>query len=105
MMKKMKTIGRQELSGTLSRNVTLSPQKSAQVLESILEEITSHLLSQGEVKLSCFGKFIVKEKKGRMGRNSKTGEETLVSPRRRVSFKASSSLKDQVARKEERQIY
>ena len=73
-MKKMKTIGRQELSEALSRNLGFSPQKSAQVLEAILEEITSHLVFQRDVKFSCFGKFIVQEKKGRMGRNPKTGD-------------------------------
>ena len=98
----MKTIGRQELSEALSRNLGFSPQKSAQVLEAILEEITSHLVSQGDVKLSCFGKFIVQEKKGRMGRNPKTGEDALVPPYRRVSFNASTFLREQVARKEER---
>jgi integration host factor subunit alpha len=101
-MKKKKLIGRQELSEALVCHLGLSPQKSAQVLESILEEITDHLVSQGVVKLSYFGTFFVQEKKGRMVRNPKTGEEALVSPRRRVSFKASRLLKEQVRREEKR---
>jgi integration host factor subunit alpha len=51
-------------------------------------------LAQGEpVKVSGFGKFELRDKLARLGRNSKTGEETIITPRRVVTFKPGQKLK------------
>jgi integration host factor subunit alpha len=54
-------------------------------------------LEKGEtVKISSFGTFSVRDKKLRMGRNPKTGEEVPIAPRRVITFRASHVLKDQI---------
>jgi integration host factor subunit alpha len=54
-------------------------------------------VAKGEtVKLSSFGSFVVRDKRERIGRNPKTGEEVPIKPRRVMVFKPSNVLKDAV---------
>ncbi|MFH1930267.1 MAG: integration host factor subunit alpha, partial [Pseudomonadota bacterium] len=70
--------------------------KSAELTESILE-IIKHSLETGEdVLISGFGKFCVKEKKERRGRNPATGEDLMLGSRRVVSFTCSGVLRDKI---------
>jgi len=58
-------------------------------------------LEQGEpVKLSGFGKFTLRDKSGRPGRNPKTGDTVPITPRRVVTFKVSPKLKAQLGQAE-----
>ena len=54
------------------------------------------LINGDDVKISSFGTFIVREKKERIGRNPKTGEEVPISARHVVTFRASNVLKSKV---------
>ncbi len=92
------TVTRADLMKAVYQEVGLSRKESAQLVESVLEEITS-TLAQGEaVKLSSFGTFSLRDKAQRMGRNPKTGEEALILPRRVLMFRASPVLKDRINR-------
>jgi integration host factor subunit alpha len=64
------------------------------VVESILEIIKKTLENGEDVLISGFGKFCVKEKNERRGRNPQTGEDLMLGLRRIVHFKCSSALKD-----------
>ncbi len=91
-----KTVIRAALTEAVYREVGLSRNESAQLVESVLEEI-SGTLSRGEpVKLSSFGTFSVREKAQRIGRNPKTGEEVPILPRRVLGFRASHILIDRI---------
>ena len=93
-----KTVTRAGLAEAVYREVGLSRNESAQLVESVLEEI-SGTLSRGEpVKLSSFGTFSVREKAQRIGRNPKTGEEVPILPRRVLAFRASHVLKDRISK-------
>jgi integration host factor subunit alpha len=46
--------------------------------------------------ISNFGKFCVREKKERKGRNPATGEDMMLSPRKVVTFKCSGKLRDEI---------
>jgi integration host factor subunit alpha len=70
--------------------------KSTETVETILEIIKSTLTSGDDVLISGFGKFCVKEKRERRGRNPATGEDMILSPRRVVTFKCSGMLKDKI---------
>jgi len=90
------TVTRADLSEAVYQEVGLSRNDSAELVEFVLEEISS-ALSRGEgVKISSFGSFSVREKGERMGRNPKTGEEVPILPRRVLVFRASHVLKDQI---------
>ena len=61
--------------------------KSVEITESLLELIKSSLESGDDVLVSGFGKFCVKEKNERKGRNPATGEDAILPARRVVTFK------------------
>jgi integration host factor subunit alpha len=58
--------------------------------------IKSRLSSGEDVLISGFGKFCVKEKRERRGRNPVTGEDMMLAPRRVVTFKCSRQLRDEI---------
>ena len=66
------------------------------VVETIFEEITSSLENGNRVELRGFGSFGLKERKGRDGRNPKTGESVKVDPKRVMFFKAGKELRERV---------
>jgi integration host factor subunit alpha len=68
-------------------------EKSFQIIESLLESVKSSLATGDDVLVSGFGKFCVKEKHPRKGRNPATGESTLLPARRVVTFKCSERLR------------
>jgi len=90
------TVTRAHLSEAVYQEVGLSRNESAQLVETILEEIASTLENGENVKLSSFGTFAVRQKGGRMGRNPKTGEAVPIEPRRVLVFRPSNVLKDMV---------
>jgi len=73
-----------------------SRKKIFDVVETILESTKSILASGGEILISGFGKFCVKDKRELRGRNSATGEDMILAPRRVVTFKCSRQLRDRV---------
>ncbi len=70
--------------------------KSSEIVETLLEIIKRSLESGEDVLISGFGKFCVKEKKERKGRNPATGEDMMLEPRKVVTFKCSGKLRDKV---------
>ena len=90
------TVTRAELTEAVYQEVGLSRNQSAQLVKSVLEEISSTLAKGDSFKVSSFGTFSVRDKAERIGRNPKTGEEIPISPRRVLVFRASRALKDRV---------
>ena len=91
-----KTVTRSDVSEIVYNAVGLSRSESAQIVETVLDEISDALIRGEDVKLSSFGSFLVRHKNGRMGRNPKTGEEVPIDPRRVLSFRASHVLKEKI---------
>ncbi len=91
-----KTVTRADLSEAVYQEVGLSRSESAQLVETVLEEIAGTLVTGETVKISSFGSFAVRQKNGRIGRNPKTGEEVPIAPRRVLVFKPSHVLKEEV---------
>ena len=71
-------------------------KKSVDIIESLLEIMKSTLENGDDILISGFGKFCVKEKKKRKGRNPATGEEMILDARRVVTFKCSGKLRDKI---------
>jgi integration host factor subunit alpha len=78
------------------RNTDLKKSEASKVTQSVLEIIKRTLESGENVLISGFGKFYVKEKKARRGRNPQTGEDLMLRPRRVVNFQCSTVLKDKI---------
>ena len=71
-------------------------KQSSEIVETILELIKSTLESGEDVMISGFGKFSVKEKNERRGRNPATGEAMILAPRKVVTFRCSEKLRDKI---------
>jgi integration host factor subunit alpha len=71
-------------------------RRSKQIVETLLETIKSSLESGEDVLVSGFGKFCVKEKKQRRGRNPATGEDLILRPRKVVTFRWSGKLREKI---------
>ena len=92
-----KTLTRIELSEAVYREVGLSRNESAELVETVLNHISNALINGEQVKISAFGTFSTRNKKQRIGRNPKTGTEIPITSRRVISFKASQIMKQKVA--------
>ena len=71
-------------------------KKSVEIIESLLEIIKSTLGKSEDVLISGFGKFCVKDKKQRRGRNPATGADLILNERKVVTFKCSGKLRDKI---------
>ncbi len=89
----MSTVTRAQLAEMIYTQVGLSRNKSASLLEYVLERIARALEAGDSVKISGFGTFSVRQKGRRVGRNPKTGVEVPILPRRVLVFRPSQVLK------------
>ena len=71
-------------------------KKSVEIIETLLEIIKSNLEKGDDVLVSGFGKFCVKNKNKRKGRNPSTGADLILRQRRVVTFKCSGKLRNKI---------
>ena len=74
----------------------LNKREAKDLVELFFEEIKSSLENGKQVKISGFGKFELRDKSSRPGRNPKTGEEIPITARRVVTFRSGQKLKTRV---------
>ena len=74
----------------------LTRVKAVEAVETFLQTIKASLENGDDVLLSGFGKFTVKDKAARRGRNPKTGKSMVLNARRVVTFKTSGKLRQKV---------
>ena len=90
------TLVKDNLVQTLYDQAGLSKHQSRAAIERVFELIKKALESGEDVLISGFGKFIVKEKATRRGRNPATGEDLTLDPRRVITFKCSPRMRDRI---------
>ena len=90
------TLTKADLIDSIQNNHDMSRQKCSQVAESIMEIIKERLENGEDILVSGFGKFCVKAKRKRRGRNPATGDDLLLDARRVVVFKCSGVLRDKI---------
>lgn len=90
------TVTRVQLTEAVYQEVGLSRNESADLVESVLAEVSDALVRGEMVKLSSFGSFSIRQKGQRMGRNPKTGDEVPILPRRVLVFRPSHVLKKSI---------
>ena len=90
-------ITKEKLTILLQDRLGISRQEARQLVERFFK-IMKDTLSQGEdMLISGFGKFSVRQKKARRGRNPQTKESLTISPRKVVVFKASGVLRQRLS--------
>lgn len=92
------TMTRADLAERLHQEVGLSRAESAHLVERVLGHLCEALSNGENVKISGFGSFVLRDKGERVGRNPKTGVEVPIAPRRVLTFRASQTLRDRIAR-------
>jgi integration host factor subunit alpha len=80
----------------VAREIYFQKNQSTKIVETLLELIKKTLESGDDVLVSGFGKFRVREKKARRGRNPATGESMILGPRRVVTFHCSGKLRRKI---------
>jgi integration host factor subunit alpha len=90
------TLTKAHIAQALAEQNGYPKHQSANAVETLLEIIKRTLESGEDVMTSGFGKFCVKEKKQRKGRNPATGEDMMLEPRKVVTFRCSRQLRDKI---------
>ncbi|MFY9707226.1 MAG: integration host factor subunit alpha [Desulfobacterales bacterium] len=83
---------------TTVHELGFTKKKSVDIVESLLEIIKNTLEREEDVLISGFGKFCVKEKNKRRGRNPATGSDLILRERKVVTFKCSGKLRNKINR-------
>jgi integration host factor subunit alpha len=90
------TLTKAQMVETIQNQTGFLKNRSLEIVETLLEIIKRTLASGEDVLASGFGKFCVKEKKERKGRNPATGDAMMLEPRKVVTFKCSGKLREMV---------
>jgi len=80
----------------VAKEIGFQKNQAVELVEALLELIKKTLVSGEDVMVSGFGKFKVREKKARKGRNPATGEGMILKPRRVVTFHCSGKLRKKI---------
>jgi len=91
------TLTKSDIIDSIHHRLGLPKAKSIQVTETLLEIMKRTLASGEDVLITGFGKFCVKDKKKRRGRNPQTGEDMALRSRRVLTFKCSGVLRDRIS--------
>ncbi len=90
------TVTKDHIINSLCQQLEMPKKRAADLVESLLELIAKTLENGEDVLVSGFGKFCVKQKNERKGRNPATGEDLMLGSRRVVTFKCSPILRSKV---------
>jgi integration host factor subunit alpha len=81
---------------SIQNQTGFSKNKSSEIVETLLEIIKGALASGEDVLISSFGKFCVRKKRERKGRNPATGDAMMLGSRKVVTFKCSGKLRNKI---------
>ncbi|MBC8394370.1 MAG: integration host factor subunit alpha [Deltaproteobacteria bacterium] len=90
------TLTKADIVESIQNHLGFPKNRSAEIVESLLEIIKKTLENGDDVLISGFGKFCVKSKKERRGRNPANGQDLMLSPRKVVTFKCSGVLREKI---------
>jgi len=97
------TLTKNRIIDSLYKNTDLIKSEAAQTFQSLMEIIKQTLESGEDVLISGFGKFCVKKKNQRKGRNPATADDIILEARRVVTFKCSGKLREKLNTKKKKQ--
>ena len=93
------TLTKAHLAEAVSKEAGYSRTQSLQLVETLFETIKQALEQNEDVLISNFGKFSVRQKRERRGRNPHTGKPLMLTPRKVVTFRWSGKLRDKINKK------
>ena len=92
------TLTKAHIVDAIADQIGFTKNHSFEIVEILLEIIKKTLESGDDVMISNFGKFCVKEKRERRGRNPATGKDMILEPRKVLTFRCSGRLKKRINR-------
>ena len=87
------TLTKDRIVSSIGNRLGVTKFESTRLVESVLETVKASLSNGEDVLISGFGKFIVRKKDARRGRNPATGEDLTLQPRTVITFKCSPLMK------------
>ena len=90
------TLTKADIIQAVAEQNGFTKKKATDTIETLLEIMKRTLESGDDVLISGFGKFCVKKKDERKGRNPATGKDMMLAPRRVVTYKCSGKLRDKI---------
>jgi integration host factor subunit alpha len=90
------TLTKADIKTALHKNLDIPRSETAKILESLLGIMKTTLANGEDILISGFGKFCIKDKKERRGRNPQTGDDLMLEPRKVIVFKWSEVLRDRI---------
>jgi len=90
------TLTKADIIDSLYNGTDLTKAQSVELVDALIEIMKSTLENGEDILITGFGKFCVKEKKRRKGRNPQTGRELMLDARRVVTFQCSGVLRDRI---------
>jgi nucleoid DNA-binding protein len=86
-----------DLIDSMAKRTELPRPKAEEIVNGLFDDIVGALKNGDKVNISGFGTFSISQRKGRIGRNPKTGETIEIAPSRAAKFKAGKILKDSLS--------
>ena len=90
------TLTKSQIVESIQNQIGFPKNKTSEIIETLLDIIKDTLASGEDVLISRFGKFCVREKRERKGRNPATGDTMMLRSRKVVTFKCSGKLRDEI---------
>ena len=90
------TLTKDHIISSVGNHIGVTKSESTRLVESVLETVKTSLSNGDDVLISGFGKFILREKAARRGRNLQTGEDLPLEPRRVIRFRCSPVMRDRI---------
>jgi len=89
-------MNKKQLAGKVGDKMDLSKAETERIIDAILDEISATLIKGEKVRLVGFGNFVVRKRKGRVGRNPQTGEKITIGESKSPGFVPGINLKKSV---------
>lgn len=90
------TLTRSKIAEAIYRQVGISLTECSKIVDQIIDEMLDAAKRGEEIKISGFATFSIRQKRQRVGRNPKTKQEVLITPRKVISFKPALGLKQKI---------
>ena len=90
------TLTKDHIISSIGNSLGITRYETTRLVESVLETVKTSLSNGEDVLITGFGKFIVRNKAARRGRNPATGENLTLEPRRVITFRCSPRMRDRI---------
>lgn len=94
-------MNKKQLAGKVGSKIGLTKAKTEKIIDAVLGQITEALVGGQKVRLVGFGNFLVRKRKGRVGRNPQTGDKITIGESKAPAFVPGINLKKAIKGKEQ----